>query len=369
MKLALIFTRGVSLETWEKVGSLAREIRPYTELSKDFEKIYFFTYGTDEEKYKTLLPSNISIISRPRFIPKNLYMFLMPLWHAKIFRSIDIIKTNQMDGSWAGVIAKKIFKKKLVIRSGYEWLNYLKTTGAASWKKLVARMVEKWSYSNADRIIITSEEDKIFIEKEFGVRGPVIEVIRNYIDTEHFRPDVSVQIGNRIVFVGRLEADKNLHMLIESLDGLDCELCFIGSGSQKENLQELYEKRGVKVRFMGKVPQQNLPNELQKSAIFVLPSRSEGNPKALLEAMSCGLACVGTNVKGIREVIEDNETGLLAELSAESLHVKIRTLLENKALRDRLGANARGVIVRNYSLEKIIGDELDIYDQILRQGK
>ncbi len=365
MKLGLVFTRNISLATWDRVGNLVREVRPYIELSREIEEIYFFTYGVKEERYGFLFPKNIRIISKPKFIPGALYMFLMPIIRAKHFRKLDIIKTNQMDGSWAGVIGKKIFKKKLMVRSGYEWLNYLKTTRASWWKKNIARVVENWSYKNADRIIITSNEDQDFIVREFNIPKNRIEVVRNYIDTDHFVPNLSLQIENRIIFVGRLEEDKNLPLLVDSLKGLPCELFLIGSGSQKEKIQNLAKEKGVRVNFLGQVAQEKLPIELSKSAIFILPSKSEGNPKALLEAMSCGLACVGTNVKGIREVIAEGETGLLADLSAESLHEKIKTLLENKELRDRLGANAREMIVRDYSLETIINKEKLIYESFV----
>lgn len=368
MKLGLIFTRNISLSTWDEVGNLDREIKPYKEMAKYFEDIYFFTYGKHDERYKTKLPSNIHIIKRPKLLPGNLYMFLMPFVQVKHFRKLDIVKTNQIDGSWAGVIAKKLFKKKLIIRSGYEWLNYLKTTGAASWKRLIARTVENWSYQNADKVIITSEEDKDFISNEFNTPNAKIEVIRNYIDITHFRPSHLSQVQGKIIFVGRLEEDKNLALLVEALVGLPCELNLVGNGSQKEKIENYAKKNGVQVNFLGKISQERLPEEFHKSSIFVLPSCSEGNPKALLEAMSSGLACVGTNVKGVREVIDDMETGLLAELTEESLHEKIKTLLENKDLRDRLGANARNKIIRDYSLENILKQELCIYKNIYEKN-
>lgn len=365
-KLALLFTRGISLSYWEKIGSLDREIKPYIELSESFGEIFFFTYGDSRDlRFKQILPKNIMIIPKPVMVPNILYVFLMPLIHAALFRKIDIIKTNQMDGSWAGVLAKNFFHKKLVVRVGYEWLNFLKTTNAKPWKKLIASLVESVTYNNANKIIITSDEDKKFIEREFGITETTINVIRNYIDTNLFREDQSVlKDPKRIVFVGRLEKDKNLLMLVEALAHLDCKLVLIGEGSQKSEIKKLAEDLRVNVEFLGKVSQSDLPKEFQKSALFVLPSFSEGNPKALLEAMSCSLPVVGTSVKGIREVIEDGKDGLLAMLSPVSIREKIQLILENGELRDRLGANAREKILKEYALESILEKELSVYKNL-----
>jgi glycosyltransferase involved in cell wall biosynthesis len=364
--LGLLMTRGMSLSKWDKIGNLDREIRPYLELSKIFKKIFIFTYGTRVDlKYQNLLPANIEIICRPKYIPTNLYFFLMPFVWANKFRQTDIIKTNQMDGSWTGVIAKKLFHKKLIVRCGYEWLNYLQNNKASFYKRWIADLVEGFSYKNADKIIITSNEDKSFIENRFKINPTKIIVVRNYIDTNQFKPDKNiVKDAKRIIFVGRLHKDKNLFLLLESLKDVDCRLIIIGSGPQEKEIINKANKLNIDIEMLGKVSQKDLPTELQKSSIFVLVSKSEGNPKALLEAMSCGLACIGADVKGIKEVINDNEDGLLTELSMESLKNKIKILLENVDLRDKLGSSAEAKILRDYSLSAILSKEIDIYQNL-----
>jgi glycosyltransferase involved in cell wall biosynthesis len=362
-KLGFLLTRKISLRTWDKVGNLEREILFYRKLASYFKEIYIFSYGdTRDLKYTSLLPENIKIIPKPKFIPETLYVFLMPIFHRKFFREIDIIKTNQMDGSWAGIIAKKLFKNKLVVRSGYEWLNFLIGNHATYWKINLARIVEEKAYRNADKIIITSYEDKKFIEDNFKTPKDKVTVIRNYIDTEKFKQSEGVsKNGKSILYIGRLEEDKNIKLLLKSLKGLSCELNIVGVGKLREEIENLGHYLGVKIHFFGRVSQNDLPNILNQNDIFVLPSKSEGNPKSLLEAMSSGLAVIGTNVKGIKEVIRDGENGLLADLSAESLREKILVLLENKDLCARLGSSARNAILEEYSLETLITKELEIY--------
>src|SRR3972149_402807 len=66
------------------------------------------------------------------------------------------------------------------------------------------------------------------------------------------------------------------------------------------------------VRFMGSISNEELPPVLNRYRFFALPSVREGMPKALIEAMACGLVCIGTDVEGINEIIRDGENGFLA---------------------------------------------------------
>lgn len=111
-KLAVTFTRGVSFSIWDKVGLIGREILIYKRLSTVFDKIYFFTYGDKKDKqYQNLFSDNVIIIPKPRYIPSGIYVFLMPFMHRRIFREIDVIKTNQMDGSGLQLLQKRFLIK------------------------------------------------------------------------------------------------------------------------------------------------------------------------------------------------------------------------------------------------------------------
>ncbi len=93
--LALFFTAGVSLETWEKTGNLNREIRPYEELVKYFKEMYFFTYGgRDDLQYQRVLPKNIKIFPNKWNLLSKIYRFLLPLFYRKELKKVDIFKTN-----------------------------------------------------------------------------------------------------------------------------------------------------------------------------------------------------------------------------------------------------------------------------------
>lgn len=361
-RIALFFTRGISLKIWDKIGNLDREVKPYKELAKHFDKIYFFTYGNkDDLKYKNSLSENIKIFPKKWNLPSSLYSLFLPFIYRKELKKIDILKTNQMDGSWTALITKLFYRKKLILRCGYELLKTFKNEEKLFWKIKFVSFLEKIIYSNADKIILTSEASKKFVENNFKIVSSKIEIIPNYIDTELFKPLSNQKEKNKIIFIGRLEKEKNLFNLIDAINDLPVKLVLIGSGSLKEKLKNFVKQRNANVEFKGNIPNQKLPEELNKSEIFILPSLYEGCPKTLLEAMSCGLPCIGTNVEGINEIIKHKENGYLCEINSDSIRNAILEVLNNKDLKVKISQNARKTILENFSLEIILKKEIEIY--------
>ena len=118
--LALFFTTGVSLKLWHEIGMIDREVAIYNKLSKYFKHIYFLSYAGEEDlRFKDYLADNITIVPK-KYIPDSLsYSIMLPIIHYRILKKVDILKTNQMFGSWSAVLAKLIYRKKLVARTGY----------------------------------------------------------------------------------------------------------------------------------------------------------------------------------------------------------------------------------------------------------
>jgi len=129
---------------------------------------------------------------------------------------------------------------------------------------------------------------------------------------------------------------------------------FVGTGSQKDELVELAGKLEVTLEVINRVPNEKLPEIYRQADIFVLPSLVEGHPKALLEAMSCGLACISMDISGPREIIIDNKNGLLVQQTAEGLSAGLKKLIENKALRMRLGMAARESVIKKFDKRKLM---------------
>ena len=123
--LALFFTCGMSLKAWHDIGMIDREVAIYNALSKYLGHIYLFTYGDEEDLgFKSYLADNITVVPRKFFSNNLLYSVKLPFVHHRILKNTHILKTNQMFGSWSAVLARLIYRKKLVVRTGYTWSTF-----------------------------------------------------------------------------------------------------------------------------------------------------------------------------------------------------------------------------------------------------
>jgi glycosyltransferase involved in cell wall biosynthesis len=370
--LGFFLTEGVSLRDWEKAGMFSREIEPYNKLADYFNKIYIFTQGNKSElEYQKYFKPNIEIVYNKSKFKNGLYYFLLPFLHRKIIKKCSILKTNQMLGSQA-LILTKIFvnkKTKIVIRTGHPiaWVRKMKKQRK---EYLWALILEFFAYKICDIAMVTTQQMKDIAIKKYKVKKEKVFLIANYINTKIFAPNQNTKKynnNNKIVFVGRPIPQKNLYNLIKALKNIDdVELDLYGPKTDIVGLEKLAKELNVKINF----PEYNIPNEkipeiLNKYNIFILPSRWESKAKTLLEAMSCGLACIGTNVEGTKEVIIDGENGLLSDTTPESLRKNIIKLINDKNLQEKLGKNARQFILNNYSLDKEILKEIEIYENLL----
>jgi len=361
--LALFFTTGVSLQLWDEIGMIRREVAIYNELSNYFEHVYFFTYGSDDLKFSHSLPDNITVIPK-RYIKNNLlYSFVLPLVHWRTLKKVDILKTNQMLGSWSAALAKLFCRKKFVVRIGYMWSIHLNKENVGSWQKTLSKKLEKLIYKIADSAITSSENNFDYVEHNYRPRDHVL--IPNYVEIDIFKPLSIEKVKNSICFVGRLSKQKNLFALFDALIGLPYTIDIIGSGELKEELKEYATKQKVKANFLGNIPNHVLPKILNQHELFILPSLWEGMPKTLLEAMACGLPVIGTNVDGTREIIQHGENGILCDTDPKSIREAIMSVMEDEVLKEKLGENARKTIEQGFSLENLIKKELDLYARLL----
>ena len=111
------------------------------------------------------------------------------------------------------------------------------------------------------------------------------------------------------------------------------------------------------VHFAGNVPNRELPEWFATATAFVLPSKLEGHPKALIEAMSCGLPVIGTRVPGISGVITDGEDGVLCDPDPLSLRDAIDRVMGDKTQQRQLALRARQTVLERYALDRIVSLE------------
>ena len=367
LNLSIFLTQGASLKKLAESGTLIKEITPINALSEHFNQIFLFTYGTKDKELESNLKPNIKIINKPLPIPSKYYKYIYPFLFFNIIKKSNFFKTNQINGSESALIAKKINPKaKLIIRTGYTASLFDKQGGKNPSLNLKR---EKNAYKKCDLALVTSQADKDYIIENFSLPKEKIEIIANYVDTDLFKPMPSKKYENKIIFVGRFyNPEKNITSLIEALSGSEIELDIIGRLKNVSSIENIAKENKVKINFLGIIPNQKLPETLNKYKVFILPSLYEGMPKALLEAMSCELAVIATNVPGSREVIINNQNGIISDTTPESLREKINLLIKNPKLIDRLGKNARGYIIQNFALKTQIKKEIALYQNLLITG-
>lgn len=372
MQLALFFTHGISLRIWLDTGLFDREKQLYEEHLRrgHLEKVYWLTYGkkdaelAEQLKLSSRLDSRIEILQMPHLFCSRwgclIYSFLMPLIHFAVLRPCDILKTNQMDGSWAAVIAKWLYRKPLIVRTGFTWSLLRKTQNAPKHRQILIRIAERLAYKNASVTTVTTQSQAGYIIESYRLSEKNIQVIPNYINTQLFTPGEPVEkYPDRLVFVGRLNEEKNLFNLIEAVAQTSLTLDIYGQGDIRDKLETLAKKLNANVNFMGVVPNNELPAVLNRYRYYILPSLHEGMPKTLLEAMACGLVCIGTDVNGINQIIEDGVSGYLARGTQADAIVEVikrAARLPN----DSLTAEGLQLVRNNFSLETVVEREKEI---------
>jgi len=366
----LFFTGGVGLKTWAEVGNLEREITIYQRLTEHLKAVNFVTYGGRADyRYADSL-GNIGLypISRRGSMTIKLVHLLIRHW-PMLMRS-DVFKTNQIQGSEIPVWLKKHSGKKLIVRCGY--LHSRNTIKEYEDEKIIkdAIQLERNAFSASDIAIVTSSWQRDTVTNKYNINPAKIKVIPNYVVTDVFKPHPEIEKKCDLIFVGRAGKEKNIANLLKAIQYMKTKnrsisLLMVGGCCYDNKIKEIVNYYALDVIFKGNIPNFDLPYIFNQAKIFILPSYYEGHPKALLEAMSCGLPCVGSDVTGIREDIEHMKTGYLCKTDYESIANAIETVLSDESLQKTIGKNARKYIIEKYSIERILKMELDVIREVI----
>lgn len=210
--------------------------------------------------------------------------------------------------------------------------------------------------------------------KEHNLDLPGTRVIPNGVDIVRFQPPPSnltnEEWAKTVVCVSKLRYEKGTDVLLQAWHLVqkqmpDARLIIVGSGplqGQQEMLADTLHIR-QSVEFAGL--QSDVPAQLHRGMIAVLPSRWEGMPNALLEAMATGCACVATRVSGSEDLIQSGVNGLLVTPEDYSgLAEALLTLLKDPTLAKKYGAAARARIEQHYTLEHILDMYIDLYREL-----
>ena len=172
-------------------------------------------------------------------------------------------------------------------------------------------------FGMADVVTSPTQSSADYFEKMTGLRG--VLAVSNGIETSFYTPDFAAKQKKRIVFVGRLDAEKHIDELIEAtarLDpALDAQVDIIGGGEEKQHLRDLAARLGVadRVHFRGKLSDEDLRAALTAATVFAMPSRAELQCIAAMEAMASALPVVAANAMALPHLVHEGENGHLYE--------------------------------------------------------
>lgn len=184
-----------------------------------------------------------------------------------------------------------------------------------------------------------------------------IPIIPNGVDLKEYATEVRSWSPPRLLSVGRLVHQKGLDLAmcaLAELKDLEWEWCIAGDGSQINILRSLANELGIKdrVTFPGWQSHAELVDCYKRSNLFLFPSRHEGMPNVVLEAMASGLPVIASRIAGNEELVVDEETGLLfPSEDVESLCVALRKLLTDTSRRQIMGNASRRRVEALYSWE------------------
>ncbi|NHC42578.1 glycosyltransferase family 4 protein [Bacillus sp. MM2020_1] len=229
----------------------------------------------------------------------------------------------------------------------------------------------KKHYKNLDAITCLTDADKADYENVLG--GGSVKLYK--IENATHIPEESAKLENKqIIAAGRFSHEKGYDLLIQAFSKVvkqypDWKLKIFGTGEELGDLRNLIfeEKAYNNIYLMPKTD--NIIKEMANSSIYALSSRRESFGMVIIEAMSVGVPCVSFACTGPREVISDNEDGILIEEgNVEELATGLLTLIESESLRKKLGKKAKENVER-YTFN-IVGEKWEslIKDQITQKS-
>ena len=190
------------------------------------------------------------------------------------------------------------------------------------------------------------------------------------IPTDSCRPSCHTTF----LFIGNITVDKGVAELIQAFARLrsrniPCKLLLVGNGPASDECESLIRslKCADDIEMPGVLEGLQKRQAFEAAGCFVLPSKAEGLPMAMLEAMACGLPVIATSVGGIPEAVTDGQEGyLVPPQDVDTLADRMSRLATDAGLREQMGRKARKRVVTEFSLGEACDRILDVYQSILR---
>jgi phosphatidylinositol alpha-1,6-mannosyltransferase len=287
-------------------------------------------------------------------------------------KGIDVIHSNfGFPNGFGGILARAVSSKPLVttVRGMDVLLDHELDYGLrrdAGYDAALRTLLR-----NADYVTGVSE----FIRQQaiaLGAHAAYSRAVLKGVDYENFKPNEELPATQKdrpmILTVGGLITRKGIHTILEALGQLinsnQFDFVVVGKGAELANLKDQSERLALQkaTQFEGSVPRSRIADYFRRCDIFVLGSKLEGAGNVLLEAMASARPVICTNSGGPPEYVVDGNTGFVVGTSnPQEMADRIKTLLDDPALRLRFGKNGRERAIERFGYDRMVNDILDIY--------
>ncbi len=371
-KLAIFLNLGDSVETHQKSGQWERFTSEYLDqYSQNFRHVYIFSYGVKTNPSK--LPQNCTILPNTKKIHRYLYTFLIPFLHAKELKTCHVSRTMQTTGGIPAIISQILYKIPAIVTYGYNYTNFAQL----NTNKFIAFLTNIYTsviLNLATKIIVTTPAS----EKKLDKHKHKLLLIPNGVNTHKFqtKPNYRLHKPVRILSIGRLTLQKQYRLAISGLAKLPPKIktqikyTIIGNGELENELQQLAQRKKIKLEIIDQVPHSKIPSSLKSADIYLHTSVIEGHPKSLLEAMAVGLPCLVVNSsKHVYQFLSNHQNALFSEPSEKNIATNLNNMIKNLQTRNIIGKNASETIRQKFDLPTLIKTEISILNKIATQIK
>lgn len=335
-------------------GGLAARGHEVTLLTLDTSIPDFYSTPENVTRVRIHLPPFKSVGFLGSFL--RLWDMTRALWQTKPDVVISFMSVNVLAACF-------LLRKKYIFA---DHLDVRQLPFSRKWK-----ILRNWLLGHAFAVAVLSQRDRKFIAlyhknwRPAVIYNPALPMPKDPLP----RPDFMRKDTSYIIAVGRLVSQKGFDRLLKAwrrvcADFPSWRLAIIGAGPDEAELKDLAHTLNVNHGVDFIAPVKNLPAVYQHAKIYAMSSRAEGFPMVLLEAMASGLPTVSFNCTGPDVIIRDGIDGFLVKQNdTHHLAKKLAELMQNDALREELGANARQVVER-FSLTNY----LDAYENLCKEA-
>ena len=297
----------------------------------------------------------------------------------KIIKSFkpDIIQNIALKPILIGSISAIFSKKKIIVINAFVGLGYIYINNNFLTKvlrlitnnilKLISKKKKNFSvFQNLDDQNLFTSFGLVSNKRTFIIRG-------SGVDTDYFKPKKIQKKKYDVILHSRMLKDKGIFEFVEAIKNINkkkkISALLLGS-PDSENLASInklkLENWNTKKIVNWISYKENVVDYLHQSRIAVLPSYREGLPKSLLEAASCGLPIIATDVVGCKEICIDNFNGILVKThDSKSIENAIDTILSDKKKLISYSENSRKLVMKHFCVKKISKQFTELYLKLL----